>query len=144
MNLSLVAFCCLFTATCYGASVTIYNDSPFPLTATILSADGKTKGSVTVTPQHQSTWDDPSPPNAIYSQTPYSVVFKCKNGKQFGIATGISQGAWVTAMQSSGSHYCETDQDKDKKGQLQQKLQQQQPSQPLPPSQQKDLNLGPP
>jgi hypothetical protein len=131
-----VFFLCSFVL-CYGASVTIYNDSPFPLTATILSQDGKTKGSITVTPQNQSTWDDPSPANSVYSQTPYTVIFKCKSGKPFGITSGVSQGGWVTAMQSSGEHYCETDDGS-------QNSNQQSASQTSPPNQQKDLDLGPP
>jgi len=132
-----IGICLLLSCSLFGASVVIYNDSPFPLSATILSADGKKKGTLTVTPQHQATWTDPAPPNEIFSQTPYTVIFKCKNGKQFGSMTGIAQGGWVTPMQSQGSRVCEVDDDK------QQDQSQQQP-QPVSPDQQPDLNLGPP
>ena len=118
MKLQLMLCFFLVTALCYGASITIYNDSPFPLTATVAAADGKIRGTITVASQHQETWHDPSPPNAIYSQTPYSVTFICKNGKQFGVASNVSPGAWVTANQSSGSHSCKIEENRD---QIQQK-----------------------
>ena len=134
--LSYIAFWCVSAAACFGASVVIYNDSPYPLSATIMSADGKTMKTIMVNPQQQSSWDDPSPPNATYSQTPYTVTFMCKTGGHFGTISGVNQGAWVTASRASnGQGYCKPQKDEQN---------QQQVPQLVPPSQQKDLELGPP
>jgi len=128
---------CFFSASaCYAASVVVYNDSPFPLTAQIYSADGKQMGSVAVQPQHQSSWQDPSPPNANYSQTPYTVILNCKSGGQYGIVSGVNSGAWVTASQAQGDRFCKPEKGK-------QKGQQSQGQQPAPPGQQ-DFKLNPP
>lgn len=128
-----------FWTSLFAGSVTVYNDSPFPLTATIISADGQTKGTVTVEPQHQSTWQEPSQGTPVWSETPYTVIFTCKTGKQFGVVSNIGQGSLVTAMQSSGNLYCEPE----KKDGQQGTQQAAPPQQPLP-SEQHDLDLGPP
>lgn len=135
--LVITALFCLCSPHCFGGSITVYNDSPFPLNATILAADGTKKANVHVMPQHTGTWNDPSPPNAVFSQTPYTVVFTCKNGKQFGVYSGASQGSWVTAMSAQGERFCEPEKKKEQK-------QQSKPNQALPPDQQHDLDLGPP
>ncbi len=114
----------------------IYNDSPFPLSAQIYSADGKKMGSVAIQPQHQSSWQDPSPENTNYSQTPYTVILNCKTGGQYGIVSNVNSGAWVTASQAQGDRFCK--QPKDKQGQQQGQTQQQ-----APPGQQ-DFQLNPP
>lgn len=128
---------CLASATCFCGSLGIYNDSPFPLTATILSADGQVKGSLTVNPYEQSSWQDPSPANQSWSQTPYSVIFKCKSGKVFGTFYGANQGAWVSASQVQGPRICEVNKKNQSNGASKS-------SQPPSPDQQHDLNLGPP
>ena len=52
----------------------IYNDSPYELKAFIMTADGKTQGSMTIPPQQQSQWQDFSGANAIVDDTAVSLV----------------------------------------------------------------------
>ena len=101
----------LFFAQLYG-TLTIYNDSPYPLSAIIMSADGKMVQTLQISPQHQATWEEPSGSNYTFSQTPYTVTFKCKSGKLFGVYSYANQGAYVTAMQSVGNRYCEPEKNK--------------------------------
>lgn len=93
--------------TLFAGSVRIMNDSPFPLQAEIIASDGSHKGKLSIAPQQQTTWQDSSSGAAVWSQTPYTVIFTCKNGKQFGVLSGVQQGATVTALSSSGDRYCE-------------------------------------
>ncbi|CCB90195.1 hypothetical protein [Simkania negevensis] len=134
----LLLLCFFSAATCFAASVVIYNDSIYPLKAEIYSADGSKMGAVEVQTQHQSSWQDPSPANTNYPLTPYTVIFSCKSGGQYGIVSGVNSGAWVTASQAQGQRFCK--QEKNNQGQNQQ---QQQPSQNQQDFQQ-DFQLNPP
>lgn len=103
----LFAFLLFGNATIFAGSVRIMNDSPFPLNAEIIASDGSRKGKLSIAPQQQMTWQDSSSGAAVWSQTPYTVIFTCKNGKQFGVLSGVQQGGTVTALSSSGDRYCE-------------------------------------
>lgn len=115
-KLALLAF--IFSSTLlFGGSVRIYNDSPYQLTANILAADGSHQGSLTLAPQQQAQWQDFSGKNATWSQTPYTVILICKNGKQFGTVHGVQQGGTVSAMSANGPRFCAKDKDEDQQGQ---------------------------
>lgn len=86
--------------------MTIYNDSAFPLTATILDATGQIKGKVTMAPQHQMKWQDSNQNITTFSETPFTVIFTCKDGTEYGVSTNIPQSSFVSANSSSGRHYC--------------------------------------
>src|SRR5690606_6501675 len=96
-----------FIGTLFAGSVRIMNDSPYPLSAEILAADGTSQGRLALNPQQQLTWQSTSSGNSVLSQTPYTVIFTCKTGKQFGVITGVQQGATVNALSASGDRYCE-------------------------------------
>lgn len=102
-------------ASLFPAAITILNDSSFNLKATIISATGKKKGSLDIQPQHTATWTDSTPQNAIWSQTPYTVIFTCKSGDVFGTYSNVSPGGTITALSSSGTHYCNPQQGKNPK-----------------------------
>lgn len=123
-------FFLLTLSTLSAASVRIMNDSPYPLHAEILAADGTSKGKLTLAPQQQSSWQDSYTGNAVWSQTPYTVVLTCKSGKVFGVIGGIQQGATVTALSAKGNLFCEPDKNEGQNGQ-------QQPT-PTPPTQQQN------
>lgn len=94
-------------ATLFATQMSVYNDSPFPLEATIISATGRTMGTTDVYPQATIKWYDNFGENYAVSQTPYTVVFSCKNsGDLFGVANNIPSGGLVTANSSSGKKYC--------------------------------------
>ncbi|PCI77194.1 hypothetical protein COB21_03410 [Candidatus Aerophobetes bacterium] len=90
----------------FGVSVSIYNDSPFHLTAEILLADGSNKGKVQLPPLNMTTWHAELG-NAVWSQTPFTVIFTCRNGSQYGVFSGVQTGATITALTSQGKRYCQ-------------------------------------
>ena len=83
------------------------NDSPYPLEAEVIANDGSHKGTVFLNPQGQATWEEAESATPIFSQTPYTIIFRCKSGKQFGVLNHVQQGATVTALSSNGDRYCE-------------------------------------
>ncbi|MCP5492305.1 MAG: hypothetical protein H7A40_04615 [Chlamydiales bacterium] len=87
-------------------SVTLFNDSAFKLQATVLSATGENQGTFTILPQHQLTWQDSYSGGQSFSQTPYTVIWYCENGKEFGIVTNVGAGAFVSANSSDGYRIC--------------------------------------
>ena len=89
----------------------IHNDSPFNLQAEILAADGTKKASLKLTPQQSVSWNEPSTQSS-WSETPYTVILTCKDGKEFGVISNVQQGATVTAMMSSGPRYCQPEKKK--------------------------------
>lgn len=93
---------CGFSPLCFGASVIVYNDSPYPLNTTILSASGQQLKTVHILPQKKFEWDADSPLNTNQSQTPYTVLFQCQMGEHFGTCKNVGPGAWVTASSATG------------------------------------------
>ncbi|MBI3211233.1 MAG: hypothetical protein HYZ47_00910 [Simkania negevensis] len=91
----------------YSGSISIYNDSPFVLNAAIIAADGSRLGTVTLTPQQQTTWQGGYSGTPVWSQTPYTVIFTCKTGKQFGVFSNVQSGATINVLSSTGDRYCE-------------------------------------
>ena len=109
-----LVLCVLITVPLLGGTVRIMNDSPFLLHAEVISADGQSKGKLSLNPQQQLTWQDASSSGTnVWSQTPYTVIFTCKDGKQFGVSSGIQQGGLVMALSSSGDRYCQPEKKKD-------------------------------
>jgi len=90
----------------FSNSVTLFNDSAFKLNATVLSATGDNQGTFTILPQHQLTWQDSYSGGQAFSQTPYTVIWYCENGKEFGIVTNVGAGAFVSANSSFGDRIC--------------------------------------
>ncbi|MDJ0652256.1 MAG: hypothetical protein QNJ27_04560 [Simkaniaceae bacterium] len=129
----LFAFLFFGNVTLFAGSVRIMNDSSFPLNAEIIASDGSRKGKLSLAPQQQMTWQDSSSGAAVWSQTPYTVIFTCKNGKQFGVLSGVQQGGTVTALSSSGDRYCEPPKKKEEKQQNSKKWDQNSLSTPTTP-----------
>lgn len=107
MRRATLAGCVLLPAAFFATQVSIYNDSPFPLEVTIISATGRTMGTTDVFPQATIKWYDGYGSNYAVSQTPYTVVFNCKHdGDLFGVANNIPSGGLVTANSSVGKKFC--------------------------------------
>ncbi len=104
-NLKLLSLL-LFPAFSFSAAVTIYNDSAFVLTSTILDATGQIKGKVTLAPQHQMKWQDSQQNITTFSETPFTVIFTCTDGTEFGVSTNVPQSSFVSSNSSNGRHYC--------------------------------------
>ncbi len=92
--------------TLFAGSVTFYNDSPYKLTATIITASGQNRGSMTVLPQQQMQWQDTGQDTTEFSETPYTVILRCDNGHEYGFWGQVSPGAWITAQGASGNRIC--------------------------------------
>ncbi|MDN3507489.1 MAG: hypothetical protein P0S94_01055 [Simkaniaceae bacterium] len=94
------------TASLFGGAVSIRNDSAFPLHAQILAADGSLLGAMTVHPQQQMTWQNSNLNAGNTPTTPYTVIFYCLEGKEFGIVNQVGVGATVLANSANGSKVC--------------------------------------
>ncbi len=105
---SLLSFCKGYT------NLQIYNDSPYKLHATILSADGQNLGAMEIIPQHQMDWKSSYDNATTFSQTPYTVILRCPNGKEYGIWTEVPTGATITAQGSEGDKICPLPKKKDR------------------------------
>lgn len=100
--------------------VSLYNDTPFELTATVEAADGTLLGQITIQPGVQQNWTEnqafalnvPQKPTA--SVTPYRVIWKCNEGDVFALCSWVSPGSDVRASLCPGQHFCKQ---KDKKTQ---------------------------
>ncbi|GAB4193525.1 MAG: hypothetical protein Tsb0015_16280 [Simkaniaceae bacterium] len=106
MNRFLLFFLFLISAKVSASSVVLFNDSPFILKATVISADGETLGTFTIYPQRQTTWQDSYLGTSQFSQTPYTVIWTCKDGNEFGINYQVATGGMATPLSSSGRRYC--------------------------------------
>lgn len=108
-----IAFC-LWGSLLSAGSLRLLNDSPFQLRAVILAADGSYMGESTLGPQDFTNWTDASSYLGIPGQsmtpstpyTPYSVIWYCPDGGEYGINTNQATGATVTAQSSSGPRIC--------------------------------------
>ena len=94
------------TATLFSSQLILFNDSAFPLTATIVSATGQALATTDLKPQQQKKWTDTKDGNANISETPYTVVFMCKDGGEFGVSSNQPAGGLASANASSGRKYC--------------------------------------
>ena len=114
-NLSIIILlvCTLFKTPLPAASINIYNDSPFTLYGEILTADGSSKGNLLLAPLNLTMWHEELG-NATWSQTPFTIIFTCKNGTQYGVLANVQTGATVSALASDGKRYCKKDKTKDK------------------------------
>jgi hypothetical protein len=108
-------FTCVFLCTqvvAFANSLTLFNDSPFVLNATIMGADGSNLGQFTIQPQNAAQWSNQFEQEGTYqdpsmSQTPYTVIWYCAEGTEYGISTGQAAGSYVMAQSSQGGRYCQ-------------------------------------
>jgi len=101
--------CCLFfTKSIFATSLMFLNDSPFKLDCVIINALGNTRGTLSLDPQQQITWYDQT---EFYTRNmsptvPYTVIWYCKDGSEYGIWLLATSGSMVTAQGSSGQKIC--------------------------------------
>ena len=95
----------------FANTVTLVNDSPFPLDVIIYAADGTVLGQYSLQPKMQQKWTNDyeygtTIPNPTDSQTPYSVIWTCQEGTEYGVCTTVSPGAEVFAQGCQGPLMC--------------------------------------
>ncbi len=91
-----------------ASSVKLLNDSPFKLDAVVINALGQTKGELTLNPQEMTTWYYPSDrfDPAGSPITPFTVIWYCPDGSQYGIWVNVPAGSLASAQSSSGQRMC--------------------------------------
>ena len=106
----------LFTAAAaslHCGSVRLVNDSPFKLTATVLAADGRNMGSVTLSPRDVKDWSDgfgtsgySTEQGSPISVTPYTIFWSCEDGTEFSVCNNTGDAATVAAEACDGNRMC--------------------------------------
>ncbi len=94
----------------FANSVSLMNDSPYTLKATIYDANGELLGEFTLNPRDASLWSDDyqnfGTESADASQIPYSVNWTCMNGNAYGTCQNVAAGSVVTAQSCGGAQEC--------------------------------------
>ncbi|PCI94352.1 hypothetical protein COB11_03920 [Candidatus Aerophobetes bacterium] len=106
----------LFFGSLESASVKILNDTPFPLSALIMSQNGKILGRQAVDTQKQMVWQNSNLQSQNSSQAPFTVIFHCADGSVYGTVTGVSSAGMVMASTAHGNRFCKPVKKKDKTG----------------------------
>jgi len=95
------------------ATISLLNDSPYFLRASVQSANGDFLGGEALKPGEFRKWttsfkpdnlEIPGTPNA--SLTPFTVIWRCEHGGFYSICDGASPGALIRATICPGAHYC--------------------------------------
>ena len=115
------SFLLFFISSVDASSLFLINDTPFKLTARVESQGGAILGTYKMEPYEQKTVTvDVSSFSAGnigskgYLLTPFTVVWMCETKGQYGIETNVSPSASVRATLSSGKHFCEPPEKKEK------------------------------
>jgi len=110
------------------ASLSVYNDSAFPLRVEVLGANGVILGKKEIPSHMQDYIEDQignSDPvgqgqdaqdfkNYARSLTPYQVYWYCPDGTLYSSCLNVSAGATVTANSCSGTYTCPSCQEGDR------------------------------
>ncbi len=110
---TLSIFAALFTllqGICWANSVSLFNDSPYTLTAILYDANGNQLGEFVLNPRDASEWSDDSfnfgTESQYASQVPYTVNWNCMSGNSYGVCTDVAAGSLVTAQSCGGVQEC--------------------------------------
>lgn len=104
---SIVLF--LFSSALYANTLYVKNDSPYTLSATVVGATGENLGQMTIATQGEFEWSDPYGGQTQQgSTTPYTVIWTCQSGLEYGTNYQVAAGATTTAQSSAGPRYCES------------------------------------
>lgn len=116
---------CVTSSSLFAGSLRLYNDSPYKLRVVIRAADGTYLGEMIILPEHFMTWSSDYPSfgpsgsrselNPTRSQTPYTVLWYCMDGGEYGISTNVAAGASVSAESSDGNRICKPPKSQNKK-----------------------------
>ena len=94
----------------WANSVTLLNNSPYRLQATIYDATGALLGQFTINSQDATLWSDNDEnfgtENQYASQIPYTVNWYCMSGGSYGTCSNVAAGSTVTAQSCGGNQEC--------------------------------------
>jgi hypothetical protein len=114
------------TSALFAATVRLYNDSPFPLRATIRGADGTYLGEMILNSFHGSAWTDTYGFGGNYgmgnitgkqstsSQTPYNVTWHCLDGGNFSYSYAVPDAGTCNALGGDGPKTCKPSKQEEK------------------------------
>jgi len=117
-KLSAVLLFLIIGTALHAGSLRLVNNSPYDLRAVIRGSDGSFLGEVVVRAQNTSMWSDTysyggmySAPNAqaesgYRSITPYTILWYCMDGGDYGVCDQIATGGLVMAQGCPGSRQC--------------------------------------
>lgn len=104
-----------------NGTMTLFNDSPFILTAVVQASDGTFLGQFTIQPGQQKNVTQnlfstqikrPGAPQV--SLTPYTVIWQCASDGYYSVCTNVSPGSFLRAGDGAGSHFCKAKEKSDK------------------------------
>jgi hypothetical protein len=116
--LFVVLSCVFFPYFLFAGSVRLVNNSPYALRAVIRGGDGSFLGEVIVKSQRETVWTDSYGNYGTYggadgrtnqnyrSKTPYTVLWYCLSGADYGVCDTIGSGAMVTSQSCLGARMC--------------------------------------
>src|SRR3990167_8510558 len=121
-----VFFISLFLTPALFSSLSLYNDSPFPLRVRVLGANGAFIGEAAIeahghryiedqigTSDPVGEGENPSDfKNYEYSMTPYQVFWYCPEGTIYSACLDAAAGATVTANTCQGTYGCNPEESK--------------------------------
>lgn len=93
--------------------ITLHNDSPYILTASVFANSGEYLGQITLQPGQQKNFTSnlyatnlnrPGRPNV--SITPYRIIWQCSGGGVYSMCTDGAAGAYVRANACPGQLVC--------------------------------------
>jgi hypothetical protein len=94
----------------WANSVSLLNDTPYTLRATIYDANGNLLGEFTLNSRDATLWSDNyenfGTESQYASQIPYTVNWYCMNGGSYGTCENVAAGATVTAQSCGGDQEC--------------------------------------
>lgn len=93
----------------FAASITVYNDSPYFLTATLYSREKEELTTLEIPKDHSVQWADGLFNSRDYTKGPYSVIFTCPNGDEYGTVSKIPENSTVYAKRALGRKKCKAD-----------------------------------
>jgi hypothetical protein len=106
----LIAVLICLQAAAWSNSVTLLNDTPYTLQATIYDANGTLLGEFTINSREATLWSDDyenfGMESQYASQVPYTVNWYCMNGNAYGTCEDVAAGATVTAQSCGGDQEC--------------------------------------
>lgn len=98
-----------FFSTLYGVTININNDSIYTLNATIYSGTSAELATIEVRSAHSIKWQDSFFDAKDYSKGPYTIVFTCPNGDEYGTVSKVAQNSTVYAQRARGRKKCGPD-----------------------------------
>lgn len=109
----------VYAATSFPGEITLVNDSPYILTASVFTNSGAYMGQVSLQPGQQKNFvtslnstglTRPGFPDV--SITPYRIIWQCAGGEVYTMCTDGSVGAYVRASACEGTRQCSPKQQK--------------------------------